>query len=111
MPTIEERLLALEKRYDVLCGYHKVPGTQLCRLLKKEGRGVEWGLGIGGAMEPKIFFYGDTIEEVLSAAEKNLETQPDEGAKLGAALCGIEEDTDDTDWKKKIGIKNKKGTY
>lgn len=62
--TIEERICRLEQGLSV-------PGTQIVRHLKPK-EGIGWSLAIGGMMEPKDFFYGDTIEEVLALAEREL---------------------------------------
>jgi len=66
---IDTRLAALEHAYA--SALNKVPGTQLVRQLDPEKDGTRWCLGLGPLLEPgKVFFYGDTIEEVLSQAEK-----------------------------------------
>jgi hypothetical protein len=61
---IEKRLIALETGLSV-------PGTSLSRCMRENG-GVVWVLAIGSIQLPKAFFYGDTIEEVIGKAEKNV---------------------------------------
>lgn len=61
--NIEERIQRLEALSPGV-----VPGTALQRVLK-ETSGYQWSLAIGGMHRPKSFFYGDTIEELLDAAE------------------------------------------
>lgn len=58
---LEERLVGLES-----CG--SVPGTVLARALLEDGIG--WSLGVGGLQQPKKFFYGSTIEDVIQQAEE-----------------------------------------
>ena len=72
MKTIEERIIELEKHV------RKPAGTQLVRV-STENRdtiptayGIEWCLAIGQMDMPKSFFNGDTIEEVITKAEKHL---------------------------------------
>lgn len=61
---VEKRLLALETGLSV-------PGTSLSRYMRENG-GVGWVLSIGSMQLPKAFFYGDTIEEAVGKAEKNV---------------------------------------
>lgn len=47
-----------------------VPGTVIQRVLKKDGTGLEWTLGLGCLNEPKTYFNGDTIKECLEKAKE-----------------------------------------
>jgi hypothetical protein len=58
----EERISNLEK------GQHP-PGTILTRCIKRDGQ-LHWVLAIGQMGMVKDFFYGETIDEVLTLAEK-----------------------------------------
>ena len=64
MKTIDRRIIALEAALTF-----QVPGTQLVRVLNPEGEGVAWTLALGGMGQPKHFFTGRTIEEVVGKAE------------------------------------------
>ena len=68
MKTIEERILELEKHVK------NPAGTQLVRTFAPE-KGIHWTLGIGQMGRPLCFFYGNTIEDVVSQAEKVLEEE------------------------------------
>jgi hypothetical protein len=77
-PTIEQRLVRLEqKAFDAELSGH-IPGTMLQRTLLGSGstESVGWTLCIGGMMQPKENFRGDTIEEVLDKAEAYLLAMP-----------------------------------
>ncbi len=58
--SIDERLAALEANFSV-------PGTMITRQLIQTG--IRWSLAIGVMGMPKAFYYGDTIEAALTAAE------------------------------------------
>ena len=62
--TIDERIMALEQEVPGMAG------TQLTRTMFDKGLG--WTLALGRLAEPKRFFYGSTIEEVLALAEHAL---------------------------------------
>ena len=64
--NIEERLVRLEQQLNI-----SVPGTIIYRSMKP-GRGFEWGVAIGVMGMPKQFFLGDSIEEAIQNAEKEL---------------------------------------
>ena len=67
------RKLTLERRIERLENQFRKPsGTNIDRVLKFDGDGVMWCLGLGQMGMPKQFFYGNTIEEVISFAEKEL---------------------------------------
>lgn len=59
--NFELRIKALEAKGET-------PGTTLGRTITEKGMG--WVLAIGDMGRPKTFYYGDTIEEVLLAAEE-----------------------------------------
>jgi hypothetical protein len=65
MKTMEERLMAQERRY-VPEGL--VVGTQLVRSFAPLS-GVQWSLRLGPMLRPLQFFHGETIEEALWNAE------------------------------------------
>ncbi len=62
--TLDERLLALEA-----IASPTIPGTMLTRVMKEDS-GFKWCLALGRMHMPKAFFYGDTVEEAVCAAEK-----------------------------------------
>lgn len=80
--NVEMRILALEKNFSkgVLALESEAPGTCLSRTVTENGIG--WILSIGPMGRPKTFFYGDSIEEVLTKAEN-----PIIGEVLTAAEC------------------------
>lgn len=61
--TLDERLLALEA-----VASPAIPGTMLSRVMKEDS-GFRWCLALGRMTMPKRFFYGDTVEEAVAAAE------------------------------------------
>jgi len=70
--NLEKRLLALEQQVN-----STIPGTMLTRCMSETcGEGVGWCLSLGGMQQPKTVFYGDTIPEVVEAAEVALK-EPD----------------------------------
>lgn len=74
--TTEERILALEAATR-----SSVPGTQLQRVLNPAQGGVQWCLGLGGLTAPKEFFYGPTIDAVLTKAETVMAYRQGRGQK------------------------------
>jgi len=89
MATIDERIVDLER--DIDC-----PGTMITRVLKPHvpGRSVNgvwrppekselrWCVAIGAMEMPKRFYYGDTIEEAIRAAEKRPESPTGPGGMV-----------------------------
>ena len=71
--SIDDRIEALECLAAELglCS-SSIPGTVLQRTLHSKS-GVDWTLGIGTLNERKVFYSGDTIEDVLTIAENALE--------------------------------------
>lgn len=83
--TIDERICKLEQLLKEEF-YINVPGTTISRVLmdtrlcEKEGVPVltdrqgqlVWSVAVGGLQEVKLFFHGNSIDEALSEAEKNL---------------------------------------
>ena len=67
--NIDDRLSKLEQAFKPWPS--AVIGTQLTRTLEEDG--VGWCLALGGMNFPKEFFYGKTIEEVVSKAEDFLD--------------------------------------
>jgi hypothetical protein len=78
---VSARIAALEK----LTPPGGVKGTALNRVLGEKGEG--WTLSIGQLNAPKLFFTGDTIEDVLSQAEAELPNVGEYEAK--AAQAGV----------------------
>ena len=65
--TIDQRILKLEAHEQGFFG-KAVPGTSITRQLTEDG--PRWSLGLGKIYSVKQWFYGKTIEEALSKAEK-----------------------------------------
>lgn len=65
--AIEDRIQELEKQ---MCPQGEPPGTEITRDLNSDMRS-RWRLSLGrmGMREPKLIFYGYTIEECLDNAE------------------------------------------
>ncbi len=63
--TIDERISRLENLTP-----STVKGTTITRILDKVG--LKWSLGLGAMHEPKLFYVGETIEEILTLAENEL---------------------------------------
>ena len=63
--------LSIDQRVEVLEAkllYSTMPGTSFTRVFS-ETTGVAWCLALGAACMPKTFFYGPSIEDVLSQSE------------------------------------------
>lgn len=69
--SIEDRITALEQKFKQYP--QQIVGTTLTRCLMKEG-GIGWCLGVGGMQQPKSFFYGKTMDDVVSQAERETNT-------------------------------------
>ena len=96
MATVDTRIKKLEVAYQKYAG--QVPGTSISRAMLDHKlcaqHGVEirdeihesetvWCLGLGGLVEPKIFFYDHTILGVVKKAEVALTTGTWAEAQLG----------------------------
>jgi hypothetical protein len=82
---VSTRIAALEK----FTPPGMVKGTTLGRVLGQQGE--RWTLAIGALSAPKMFFTGDSIEEVLSQAETalpNAEAYQKKAAGAGVILFG-----------------------
>jgi len=69
--NIDKRMATIEKKLG-LSIKGKVSGVMIERMLNPNGKGVIWSLTIGGMMQPKEFYTGNTIDEILTKAEKRL---------------------------------------
>lgn len=68
--SVERRILNLEKSLGLNRTGNRIAGTSLARVLTKPpGVGTQWCLSVGLLMDPKVFFYGPTIANVLGQAE------------------------------------------
>lgn len=81
--NIDQRIAQLE----ALLFHSTIPGTQISRVLNNEGQGCSWCVAIGAMQLPKLFFYGKTVEDALSAAEQQLLTPQVPDAKTLRALA------------------------
>ena len=72
--TLDERIARLETLLTI-----PVPGTQITRVMR-EDHGFRWCVAIGVMNMAKNFYYGDTVEDAVGAAEADLLTPkvPDE---------------------------------
>jgi hypothetical protein len=68
LKLLESRIAALEKK----CVRPTIPGTTISRTITDSG--PAWCIAVGPLSMPKAFFYGQTIEECLSDAEKAFES-------------------------------------
>ena len=83
--TIVERIEEIEQRMNQLePHFGNNHGTVLQRVAAPiiGGGGVQWSLGIGFLMMPKVFFRGQDIDKLLDEAEAHLAAQ--ENMKLTA---------------------------
>jgi hypothetical protein len=84
---MDERIAAIEAKLP----YPAIAGTALNRCQHPKG-GLQWCLSLGPLGMPKTFFYGPTIEDVLSQGEYAVANMkggrlPTESDKLGEVLA------------------------
>lgn len=96
-PTLDERIQKLEE-LSLGDRFKNMQGTTLQRVNNPNGPGTQWCLALGPLSMPKEFFYGLTVEEVVSTAEDSLAKRISEKSpplvtemdKLGAAFAAFQ---------------------
>jgi hypothetical protein len=81
--NIDQRIAQLE----ALLFHSTIPGTQISRVLNSDSPGLGWCVAIGAMQMPKLFFYGNTVEDALTAAEQQLLTPKVPDARMLRAMA------------------------
>jgi hypothetical protein len=63
--TIDERIREIENKGT------SISGTTISRYMDEKGN-LGWCLAVGDMAQPKKFYYGKTIDDVVTIAEKEL---------------------------------------